>query len=73
MMEAAEEGDLALIEEMKKTLGKKSQGQAVPDSLDGKVTHDSILERFKDCYEELYNSQCLRKLWRLSRSSCTCS
>ena len=56
LLEAAEHGDQALMEEMKMTLGRKSQGQAVPEALDGKVTHDTILDRFRECYEELYNS-----------------
>ena len=56
LIEAAEEGNAALMEEMKKTLNKKVDGQSVPECLDGKVTHNDILERFKECYEELYNS-----------------
>ena len=55
-VEAAEQGDEALMKEMKSTLDKKPQGQAVPETLDGKVTHDTILDRFRECYEELYNS-----------------
>ena len=43
LLEAAEQGDQALIKEMKNTLDKKQQGQAVPETLDGKVTHDTIL------------------------------
>ena len=56
LLVAAEEGNIALMKEMKNTLGKKNLGQSIPDSLDGKVTHDSILERFRECYEELCNS-----------------
>ena len=41
---------------MKRTLGSKSTGQTVPESLDGKVTHETILDRFRECYEQLYNS-----------------
>ena len=41
---------------MKNTLERRNCGQAVPETLDGKVTHDSILDRFRECYEELYNS-----------------
>ena len=55
-VEAAEQGDEALMKEMKSTLDKKPQAQAVPETLDGKVTHDTILDRFRECYEELYNS-----------------
>ena len=56
LLEAAEQGDAELMKEMKKTLGSKATGQAVPECLDGKVTHDDILDRFKECYEQLYNS-----------------
>ena len=59
LLEAAEQGNLALMEEMRRTLGRKSQGQAVPEELDGKVTHDTILDRFRECYEELD----LKMLW----------
>ena len=53
---AAETGDMNLLKEMKKTLNHKNKGQLVPESLEGKVTNDTILEKFKECYEELYNS-----------------
>ena len=53
---AAEEGNMALMREMRATIGSKSVGQAIPECLDGNVTHDTILERFRECYEELYNS-----------------
>ena len=56
LLEAAEEGNAALMNEMKKSLNKKVVGQSVPECLDGKVTHDDILERYRECYEELYNS-----------------
>ena len=52
LLEAAESGDVALMSEMKRVLGRKDTGQTVPESLDGKVTHDTILERFKECYED---------------------
>ena len=53
---AAEAGDMNLLKEMKKTLSKKNKGQLVPESLEGKVTNETILDKFKDCYEALYNS-----------------
>ena len=56
LVHAAEEGNLALMKEMRSTLGRKNLGQAIPESLDGKGTHDAILERFKERYEGLYNS-----------------
>ena len=42
--------------ELKKSMNRKSTEQQVPDSLEGKVLHEDILEKFKECYEELYNS-----------------
>ena len=56
MLEASEAGDIALMTEMKRILGRKDTSQTVPDCLDGKVTHGDILPKFKECYEELYNS-----------------
>ena len=41
LLEAPVKSDYALMEELKKTLGSKSRVQTVPESLDGKVTHDS--------------------------------
>ena len=40
LLQAAEEGNIALMKEMRNTLDKKNHGQAVPETLDGKVTHD---------------------------------
>ena len=56
LLEASEEGNVALMKELKKSLDGKSTGQTVPESLEGKVTHESILEMFRDCYNDLYNS-----------------
>ena len=56
LLAASEAGDAALMQELRKTLNKGNSGQTVPDCLEGKVTHDTILEKFKECYEELYNS-----------------
>ena len=55
-MLAAEAGDVDLMKELKKTLSHKNSEQAVPECLEGKVTHDTILDRFRECYEDLYNS-----------------
>ena len=41
---------------MKKTLSKKSIGQAISNCIDAKVTHETILDRFGEYYQELYNS-----------------
>ena len=48
LIEAAELGDVNLMFEMKRIIGRKDKGQSVPESLEGKVTHDTILERFKE-------------------------
>ena len=56
LLEASEAGDIALVKELKKSLGGKATKQGVPDSLEGKVTHESILEMFRDCYSDLYSS-----------------
>ena len=53
---ASEAGDIALMKELKKSLDKKDSSQSVPDCLEGKVTHDTILDKFRECYHELYNS-----------------
>ena len=49
-------GDKALMTELKKTLSKQKSGQQVPDSLEGEVTEDGILGKFRELYEKLYNS-----------------
>ena len=56
LLAAAESGDAALMQELKKSLDRKCMPQTIPDSLDGQVSHDSILERFKECYQTLFNS-----------------
>ena len=53
---AAMLGDKEIFKEMKKHLfSKKGGNQDCPDSLEGKVTHDDILEKFRECYSALYN------------------
>ena len=44
------------MQELKKSLDRKCTPKTIPESLDGKVTEDSILERFRECYENLFNS-----------------
>ena len=56
LLEAAEKGDRDLMEELKKSMNRKCSEQAVPDSLDGNVGIDDILEQFRAVYEDLYNS-----------------
>ena len=54
--EAAASGNLALFKEMKQHLYRKNSSESVPESLEGKVTHDDILDKFRECYSELFNS-----------------
>ena len=56
LREAALSGDMALIGELKKTLSKQKGGQQVPESLEGEVTEDGILAKFRELYTKLYNS-----------------
>ena len=53
---AAEAGDITLMKELKKSLDQKDSSQSLPDCLEGKVTHDTILDKFRECYQDLYNS-----------------
>ena len=56
LKETAVSGDLALMAELKKTLSKPKGGQQVPEVLEGEVTEDGILGKFRQLYSELYNS-----------------
>ena len=56
LVTAAESGDRYLFEELRKHIPGKNNGQKVPECVEGKVTHDTILDKFKECYMELYNS-----------------
>ena len=54
LITAADTGDIELLRELRNTLSKTSSPQLVPDSLDGRVTPNEVLERFRECYEELF-------------------
>ena len=56
LLEAKENCDMSHLEELKKSISRKSTSQSVTESLDGKVGHDDILGQFKSIYEDLYNS-----------------
>ena len=56
LINAAELGDRDFLVELKKQLPGKTKGQALPDCVEGKVTPETILEKFKECYQGLYNS-----------------
>ena len=52
---AAEEGNKQLFKELRKQLTRKGSGQAVPDSLEGAVTKPDIIDKFRECYQQMYN------------------
>ena len=56
IMQASISGYQSFFDEMKRILNGKASGQDIPDSLEGKVTPDDVLEKFKECYATLYNS-----------------
>ena len=56
LLEAAESGEQALLQEMRKVLGSKHQEQELPNSLEGAVGHTAILEKFRTLYSALYKS-----------------
>ena len=58
---AVELGNVAMIREMQNSLGKKKTTQQIPDCLEGKVDHSGILNHFRKCYKELYNSSCTKE------------
>ena len=68
LIAAAEAGDINLLRELKKHLPGKVKGQVMPECVEGKVTPDSILEKFKDCYKSLYNSAGSEKGMHLIKS-----
>ena len=56
LCEVAMVGNRAIFDEMRKLSNGVSNSQDIPDTLQGKVTFDDILNKFKECYESLYNS-----------------
>ena len=56
LLQAAESGNTALLQEMKKVLGPRNDPQQLPDSFEGEVGHEEILEKFRGLYSCLYNS-----------------
>ena len=53
---AAESGDREFLAQLKRQLPNKMKGQSIPDCVEGKVTPQSILEKFRESYQNLYNS-----------------
>jgi hypothetical protein len=56
LLAAAEEGSKALLTEMRRVRGRGQGEQELPDSLEGAVGHTDILNKFRQLYQELYNS-----------------
>ena len=52
---AAMSGNKVLFDEMKKYLNAGQSGPTVPDTLEGKVSHEDILDKFRESYSKLYN------------------
>jgi hypothetical protein len=55
-MEASERGEMDLLKEMKNIKGSNNKEQSMPECLEGKTTEDEIVKKFKEVYEDLYNS-----------------
>jgi len=56
LLSAAESGDRALLQEMRRVIGSSKQPQQVPDALEGAHGNGAVLDKFKSLYEALYNS-----------------
>ena len=56
LMEAAQESEYDLLQEMKKVKCGKVTGQSMPDEIDGETEPAEILDKFREVYEMLYNS-----------------
>lgn len=56
LMAAAESGNQALMAQMRRTMGNKKATQELPHSLEGAEEETEIVEKFRDLYNQLYNS-----------------
>ena len=56
LLSAAEGGNKALLSEMRRIMEHRKGEQVLPESLEGAVCHADILDKFRQLYEELYNS-----------------
>ena len=56
LLEASESGDIDLMAAMKVIKGKKNTGQTMPDSVEAETESETILDKFKEVYQLLYNS-----------------
>ena len=56
LVEASENSEIDLLNEMKNIRGKGRRGQVMPERIEGESDPDEILDKFKAVYKELYNS-----------------
>ena len=77
LLQAAEAGNRALLSEMRRVLGPRHDPQQLPDSLEGEVGHEEILEKFQVLYSALYNSAgsqvMMEELWDQVGSQIDCT
>ena len=55
-MKASKQSEIDLLTEMKKIKDVQSQCKAIPDEIDRETEPENILNKFKEVYQELYNS-----------------
>ena len=56
LLDASLQGDLNLLKEMKKVKGGKKETLDLPESVEDADSPEEIVEKFREVYEELYNS-----------------
>ena len=56
LLDAAMNGDIKLMKEMKKVNNPKSSNSNLPETVDGAVGQDEGVDKFKEVYYDLYNS-----------------
>ena len=56
LLEASEAGSVKLLEEMRKVRGGKKDKPELPENVAGVCGEDLIVDKFREVYEQLYNS-----------------
>ena len=56
LLEASLQGDIKLLKEMKKVKGGKKESLDLPECVEDAESPEEIVEKFREVYEELYNS-----------------
>ena len=56
LLAAAESGNRALMGQMRKAMGSRKAAQDIPPCLEGAEGDAEVVEKFRDLYNELYNS-----------------